>query len=234
MVKSVEEAMGHLKVFPMKMFMCCAGLGLSGQALCGITIEPFASVSSTKTIKPDKAGKNSTERATTETEIIKQRTTYGVRGSLSFFRIMKFQLGVGQNQLTTTSKTSQAVDDYEEIDFNKDLNMSTDTPDKEVKVTEVQKKGTATLVFDPSFSIFILRAKAGVVATQREFKKEEEGSPAVSYISPIAYKPTCGAGAGVRFSSSMYFIAEYSLFLYKFPEKSPFEREVTVTYGVSL
>lgn len=204
------------------------------KALAGITIEPFASVSSTKQIKPNKAGSTKNQPATTETEVIKQRTTYGVRGSVSFFRLMKFQLGVGQNELATTSKTSQAVDDYGEISYEKDLNMDTSTPDKEVKVTETQRKGTAVLVIDPSFSIFILRAKAGVVATQRALKKEEQNKPAVSYVSPIKYKPTVGAGAGVKFGPRMYFIAEYSLFLYKFPEKLPFEREVTVTYGVSL
>ena len=217
-----------------KSILVIAGFLFSAIGFARISIEPFASVSSTKQIKPDKAGSSKSDPATTETEIVKQRTTYGIRGSVSFFRLMKFQLGLGQNQLTTTSKTSQAVDDYGEIDFNKDLNMDTDTPDKEVKVTEVQKKGTATLVLDPSFSIFVLRAKAGVVATQREFKKEEQDKPTSTYISPIKYKPTVGAGAGIKFGPRMYFIAEYSLFLYKFPEKSPFEREVTVTYGVSL
>lgn len=207
---------------------------LSAQAFARITFEPYVSVSSTKQVKPDKAGQTKNTPAKTETEIIKQRTTYGIRGSVSFFRLMKFQLGVGQNELATTSKTSQAVDDYGEIDFEKDLDMDTSTPDKEVKVTETQRKGTATLVLDPSFSIFVLRAKAGVVATQRLLKKEEQDKPAVDYVSPISYKPVVGGGAGIKFGPRMYFIAEYSLFLYKFPEKAPFEREVTVTYGVSL
>ena len=210
-------------------------IGLCSPALfAGISVEPYVSISSTKQIKPDKAGSNKNTPATTETEVIKQRTTYGVRGSIKLFSLVKFQLGVGQNELATTSKTSLAVDDYGEIDYKKDLNMDTSTPDKEVKITETQRKGTATLIVDPSFSIFILRAKAGVVATQRGLKKEVQGEPSTSYLSPIKYKPTAGAGAGVRFGPRMYFIAEYSLFLYKFPEKSPFEREVTVTYGVSL
>ena len=210
-----------------------AMLPLTAQAR--ISVEPFASVSSTKQIKTDKAGKNSSNTtASTETEIVKQRTTYGIRGSLSIFSLLKLQLGVGTNQLTTTSKTSQAVDDYGEIDFNKDLNMDTSTPDKEVKVTETQKKGTATLVIDPSFSIFILRGKAGVVATQRGVKKEEVGASTVNIVTPIKYKPTLGAGAGIKFGPQMYFVTEYSFFLYKFPEKSPFEREVTVSFGLSI
>ena len=207
---------------------------VSANAYGGITFEPYVSVSSTKQIKPDKAGQTKNTPATTETEVIKQRTTYGVRGSIGFFRLMKFQLGVGQNELATTSKTSQAVDDYGEIDYKKDLNMDTGTPDKEVKITETQRKGTATLVVDPSFSIFILRGKAGVVATQRLLKKDVTGETSTSYTSPISYKPIVGAGAGVKFGPKMYFIADYSLYLYKFPEKSPFEREVTVTYGVSI
>jgi hypothetical protein len=200
-----------------------------------ISIEPFASVSSTKQIKPDKAGsKNASGGSATETETIKQRTTYGIRGSIGFFRIMKFQLGVGTNELATTSKTSQAVDEYGEIDYEKDLDMDTSDPDKEVKITETQNKATATLALDPSFWIFMLRAKAGVVATQRKFSKESEGTAAVSYTSPITYKPTCGAGAGIKLGPKMYFMAEYNLFLYKFPDKEPFEREVVVSYGLSI
>jgi hypothetical protein len=222
------------------LFLKSSGLLLLGLAFMptaawsGVSLEPFVSVSSTKTIKPNKVGQSKNSPATTETEIIKQRTTYGVRGSISFFRLMKFQLGVGQNQLATTSKTSLAVDDYGEIDYKKDLNMDTSNPDKEVKITETQRKGTATLIVDPSFSIFVLRAKAGVVATQRGMTKEVQGEPTTSYLSPISYKPVVGGGAGLKFGPKMYFIAEYSLFLYKFPEKAPFEREVTVTYGVSL
>jgi hypothetical protein len=207
----------------------------STSVLGGITIEPYASVSSTKEIKPDKAGsKSASSGSATETATTKQRTTYGVRGSIGFFRIMKFQLGVGTNELTTTSKTSRAVDEYGEIDFEKDLSMDTSDPNKDVKITETQNKATATLALDPSFSIFMLRAKAGVVATQRKFSKESEGSPAVKYTSPVKYKPICGAGAGIKLGPKMFFMAEYSLFLYKFPEKQPFEREVTVSYGLSI
>jgi hypothetical protein len=202
-----------------------------------ISIEPFASVSSTKQIKPDKAGKTkagSSTGAATETETIKQRTTYGLRATIGLSRLLKFQLGVGQNELTTTSKTSAAVDDYGEIDFAKDLSMDTADPDKEVTIKETQRKGSAVLAIDPSFAIFILRAKAGVIATQRLFSKEADGEAPVSFESPITYKPTCGAGAGVKLGRAMYFLAEYSLFLYKFPEKSPFEREVSVSYGVTF
>jgi hypothetical protein len=209
--------------------------GMSTLAQARISIEPFATVSSKKEIKPNKAGKKTASGgAATETEVVKQRTTYGLRGSLGFFRLMKLQAGIGTNELITTSKTSQAADDYGEIDYEKDLDMDTSTPDKEVKLTETQRKGSAVLVIDPGFWIFILRAKAGVIATQRAMTKEVEGEPAVKFVSPITYKPTVGGGAGIKLSSSTFFMAEYSLFLYKFPKKAPFEREVTVSFGVSL
>ncbi len=217
--------------------IACAGLIVSGLTFAspsqaGITFEPFASTSSTKQIKPDKIGK--TSGSATETETIKQRTTYGLRASIGFLKILKFQLGIGTNKLTTTSKTSQAVDEYGEVDFASDLDMDTSNPDKEVTITEVQKKGTATLVIDPSFSVFLLRAKAGMVATQREFTKAAVGEPTVTEKTPVTYKPTVGFGAGIKLSPKMYFMAEYSLFLYKYPEKTPFEREVTVSYGLSI
>ncbi len=218
--------------------MLCVGLFFyQSVAFARLSIEPYASVSSTKQIKPDKVGKtksDSTTAAATETETIKQRTTYGLRATIGLSRLLKFQLGVGQSELTTTSKTSAAVDDYGEIDFEKDLSMDTSDPEKEVTIKETQRKASAVLAVDPSFSIFILRAKAGVVATQRLFSKEADAEAPVSFESPITYKPTCGAGAGIKLGRTMYFLAEYSLFLYKFPEKSPFEREVSVSYGLNF
>lgn len=221
----------------MKILVCFGLFLYQGVANARISLEPFASVSSTKQIKPDKAGKtksDATTGAATETETIKQRTTYGLRATIGLSRLFKLQLGVGQNELTTTSKTSAAVDDYGEIDFEKDLSMDPSTPDKEVTIKETQRKGSAVLAIDPSFSIFILRAKAGVVATQRLFSKESEGEAPINFEGPITYKPTCGAGAGLKLGRAMYFLAEYSLFLYKFPEKAPFEREVSVSYGVNF
>lgn len=204
------------------------GLLFMPVARAGISIAPYASISSTKKIKPNPKNKSEEE------EVIKQRTTYGIVGSLSFFRVFKLQASAGQNQLTTTQKTQFAADDYGEIDYNKDLTMSTDQPDKEVKTTETQRIGRLGLALDPGFWIFILRAKGGVQATQRLVKLEEKDKPAVSKLTPISYKPFAGAGAGVRLSPSMFFMAEYSIFMYQFPKTAPFEREVTVSYSVSI
>ncbi|MGE0173124.1 MAG: hypothetical protein AB7T49_10075 [Oligoflexales bacterium] len=194
----------------------------------GISIEPFVSISSKKAIKPNKAG------STTADETVTQRTTYGVRGSLSFWRLMKFQLSVGQNKLDTTTKTSEAVDEFDEIDFEKDLNMDTSQQDADVKMSETQRKASAAFVLDPSFWIFIMRMKAGVQATQRLMTLQQGDSPEESYTSPITYKPVASVGLGVRLGRTMYAMAEYGAFFYKFPETEPFEREVTISYGISL
>lgn len=201
---------------------------LAGQATAGVTISPYASVSSTKKIKPNAKTKG------TEDEKVEQRQTYGLQASLSIFSLFKIQASAGQNQLTTTTKTQNAADDYEEINYEKDLNMSTDTPDKEVVLTETQRIGRLGIAFDPGFWIFILRAKGGVQATQRIVKLEQQGKPATTTTPPIKYKPYAGAGAGVRLGPRMFFMAEYSIFMYKFPDYAPFEREVSVSYNVSI
>ncbi|MBP9707419.1 MAG: hypothetical protein KBD78_07210 [Oligoflexales bacterium] len=191
-----------------------------------VSVAPFVSMSSTKKIKPAADKK--------ETETLKQRTTYGVRGELGFYRLLKFQLSVGQNELVTTDKTSEAKDEFGEINFEKDLNMSTADPESEVKVTEKMLQAKVGLAIDPSFSIFIMRVKAGVQANQRSFKLEQTGQEVQSYTSPITYKPYAGAGAGIRFSPRMYFMSEYGFYFYKFPETEPFEREVSVSFNVSI
>ncbi len=136
--------------------------------------------------------------------------------------------------MTTTSKTQDVVDDFGEIDFEKDMNMSTDSPDNEVKLSEKMIQARVGLALDPSFSIFVLRAKVGAQATKREMTLTEQGKDPVKTEPPITYKPYAGAGAGIRFSPKMYFMAEYSFFFFKFPETEPFQREVSVSFNVSI
>lgn len=198
------------------------------RAFALVSVAPFVSMSSTKTLKPVKNDK------TKDQETIKQRTTYGIKGTVGMYSFLKFQLTLGQNQLTTTEKVGNAVDDYGDIDFHKDLNMSTDDPEKDVKTTETQRKGRASLVIDPSFSILILRAEAGVQATQRLFAQKVADQPEQKYTSPITYKPLATIGAGVKIGPRMFAMAEYSFFFYKFPKTEPFEREATISYGVNF
>ncbi len=202
-------------------------LAFAGVAEAGVTVGPYVSIKSTKSVKPNK--KNATE-----TEKVKQRQEAGLRAGVSFFRLFSLQLSAGQSTVTTTEKTQTAKDEYGEIDYETDLNMSTEDPASEIKIIETQRNAKISVVVDPSFSIFILRAKAGVTATQRILETEVTGAEKVTKTFGPTYKPHSGFGAGVRLGASMYFIAEYNMLHYKFPEIEPFEREVAVTYGVSF
>lgn len=208
-------------------FLCLAIVTYSYSAQAGITVSPFASISSTKKLSPTK--KNSSS----EDVQVNQRTLYGLKLGLSFFRILVFEASAGQSKLDSTFKTQDAVDDYDQIDYEKDLKIDTSDPELEVKSTEIQNRGSVSLAINPSFWIFIMRAKVGVVATQREVSLEQSGVKTKT-VTPITYKPTAGAGAGVRINARMFALAEYNVHLYKIPETTPFEREVTVSYGVSF
>lgn len=209
--------------------MLVAGAALlASPAQAGVTISPYVSIRSTKTVKPQKKDK------TKEDEVIKQRQEGGIRASVTFFRLFSLGLSVGQSKLTTTEKVGTAKDEYGEIDYEKDLNMKTDNPDNEIKITETQRNGRVQVTIDPGFWIFILRAKAGVIATQRILEVEQTGEEKTTQTFGPTYKPTSGFGFGVRFTPRMYAMAEYNMYHYAFPETEPFEREVAVTYAVEL
>lgn len=204
------------------------GLLIGPAAFAGVTISPYVSVKSTKSVKPEKKDKSK------ESETVKQRQEYGVRGSLTFWRLFGLSLGVGQSKLTTTHKVRDAKDEYGEINYAEDMNMSTDHPEQEIKITETQRNAKVTVSIDPSFSIFILRAKAGVTAQQRIIETEQTDADPQSKVFGPTYKPHSGFGLGVKFSRKMYAMAEYSFNHYKFPEIEPFEREVTVSFSISI
>lgn len=196
-------------------------------ASAGILFEPYYKVSSTKSIKVDRSKDQ-------ETETIKQREEKGLRAGLSFFSLFKLNLAVGQSFLVTTSTTDTIKDEYDEIDFNKELNTSTAEPGKEVKQKETQNNARVTLVFDPSFWIFIARLKAGITARQRIVELFQD-DVLLSHVDPgITYKPNAGVGVGIKLTPNMYFMIEYGFYFYKFPETEPFEREATISYGFSI
>lgn len=207
----------------------CVFLALiSAQAQAGITLSPYVSLRSTKAIKPV-ANDKSKESSQTQ-----QRQEAGLRGSLKFFRLFGIMASAGQSKLTTTVKTQDAVDEYGEFDYNKDLNVSTNDPESEVKTTETQRNARLTAVFDPGFWIFIMRARLGVTATQRQLEVEETGKDKVTKVFGPTYKPNTGVGFGVKFTSNFYAMAEYNFYHYKFPEWEPFERELAVSVNISL
>jgi hypothetical protein len=209
--------------------LASALLLVSSSAWARVTISPYVSIKSTKSVTPGK--KDSSK----ENETIKQRQEYGIQASVSFWKLFKTQLSVGQSQLTTTSKVSEAKDEYGKIDFASDLNMNTDQPDNEVTIKETQRVGKFSLLLDPSFSIFIMRFKIGVTAMQRIIEKDELGAEPTTITVGPKYNPHSGFGAGIRFSPRMYFMAEYNFFHYDYPTKiEPFERELSVSYNVSI
>lgn len=207
--------------------LVAAGLVLASPAMARVSISPYVSIKSTKSIKTNK-------KKSEETETVKQRQEGGIRGSVSFWKIFALQASVGQSKLTTTQKTQDAKDEYGEIDYEKDLNMSTENPENEIKITETQRNGKLSIVLDPGFWIFILRAKAGVTATQRILEVEQTDQEATTQTFGPTYKPHSGFGFGVRFTPRMYAIAEYNMFHYKFPEIEPFEREVALSFSIEI
>ncbi|NRA64819.1 MAG: hypothetical protein HRU19_10085 [Pseudobacteriovorax sp.] len=193
----------------------------------GVDIAPYYSIKSTKSVTP---GKKSTE-----TEKIRQREEFGIKASVKFWRLMAFQFSLGQSNLTTTEKVSEVVDEYDEIDFATELDLDTSNPDKDIRIKETQNVGKLSFTLDPSFSIFILRFKLGITARQRIIEKSETGLEDVTITEGPTYKPHSGFGFGVKLTRKMYWMAEYEFYHYKYPpDIEPFERELSVSFGVSI
>ena len=194
-----------------------------------ISIAPYYSIKSTKSVNPAKKGE------TIENEKVNQREEFGLRANISFWRLLKFQLSVGQSNNTKTEKAIEVEDEYGEIDFRQDLNISVDDPEKDISIKETQNVGKMSFIFDPSFSIFIARFKLGITARQRIITKEEQGLEPETITEGPTYNPHSGFGAGIRLSRSMYFMIEYEFLHYKYPpDIEPFERTLTASYSVSI
>ena len=78
-----------------------------------------------------------------------------MRATISMWKLLKFQASVGQSKLTITENVTEATDEYDEINFQEELEIDTTDPTADVSITETQRIGKASFVFDPSFSIFI-------------------------------------------------------------------------------
>ena len=196
-------------------------------AIARVYVSPYVSISSKKKIEPAKAGKAK------ETSKTAQRTTYGVKAGLSFWRLFNLQLSVGRSKLDKTEKVQDAADEFDEIDYEADLNMATDDPDAFIDTQEITDKARLSLILDPGFWILIARAKVGVQATKRSMTLTQN-DVTTKTEPPITYKPIAGAGLGVRLTSRMKAMAEYTFVFYKFPETEPFEREVSISYQIAF
>jgi hypothetical protein len=202
-------------------------LSVSEAAFARITFSPYYSVSSTKSISPKR-------KDSTETEKISQREEKGLSAGVSFFRIVGLSLSVGQNFKTTTTTEQTVTDEYGEIDLNSELDSSTRTPGMQTKIKDTQNKAKFSFYLDPGFWIFVARMKLGVTATQRKVQVFADDILVDTQDPAPTYKPHAGLGLGVRLSSRIFAIAEYTFFFYKFPEKEPFEREATISFGFSI
>jgi hypothetical protein len=221
-----------MKFIPKSYLAVIAGVILSSSTAYGrIYFSPFVSVSSNKNIDASKVGQTSS--SSSETAVTSQRTTYGLKAGLSFWRIFRFQTSIGRSQLEKTVKTQYAVDDFEQIDFEQDLNMSTSDPDADVTTKEVMDKLRVSVVVDPGFWIFLMRAKMGVQASRRSISLSQNGVTTET-LPPITYNPIAGAGLGVKLGRTMKAMIEYDFNFYKYPELKPLEREVSISYTIAL
>lgn len=204
-------------------------LVLAQEVYAQIDISPYYSIKSTKSITPGDKGK------TLDNEKVKQREEYGIKASLKVWKILKLQLALGQSQLDQTETASEVKDEYDEIDFQSELEIDTSDPSAQVKISETQRIGKFSFIFDPSFSIFIARFKLGLTARQRIVKKSQSGQPDTQVEEGPTYKPHSGIGFGVRLSRRTFWMAEYEFYHYSYPPNlEPFERELSVSFGVSI
>ena len=210
-------------------FFLLFSVGLALPAYGGVDIAPYVSIKSTKSVTPGNSNK------TIDDEKVSQRQEYGIKATVTMWKLLKFQASVGESKLKKTEKVTDASDEYDEIDFQSELEIDTSDPTADVSITETQRVGKASFIFDPGFSIFIARLKLGITARQRILDRSQAGLDDVQITEGPTYKPHSGLGFGVRFSPRMYWMAEYEFYHYKYaPDIEPFERELSVSFSVAI
>jgi hypothetical protein len=201
-----------------------------------LSIVPYASVSSSKSIKPNKVGKDKAETSTSSTENVNQRTTYGLKIDIRLLSFLAFNVQGGVNKVDKTKKVSGMRDEFKEINIVEDLNLDPDNQKSEYRYQEEQRLATAKLMLTPRLGSFLwLKAGAGVRARQRLITVTDKVSDESQKIKdPIRYHAVGTAGVGVRLFRSMSAQAEYNFYFMKFPEVEPHEQEVAVGFGISI
>lgn len=195
----------------------------------GLTIGPYASVSSTKGIKPKKDATGSNEVAT-------QRTSYGLRVGLNMGRFFSLGVDAGTNKIDVTKKAVATRDEYGEIDFQKDLDTSP-SHTNDYRLQETQYLGKAVLNVHPlTTKILTVKVGAGVRARQRLIKVTDsvvtENSKEVT--TPITYNAVAEASLQARLLKAFSANIKYSFVFIKFPETQPHEQEVSIGFGFIL
>jgi hypothetical protein len=200
-----------------------------------VQIVPYAAVSSTKAIKPNKVGKSTSSSTPTE-ETVTQRTTYGLRINVRMSRLFNLQIQGGTNKVDQTRKASAMRDEYGDIDFSKDANVDTTAQDATYTYREEQRVGQVLLAMQPRFGK-ILQAKigAGVRARERFVNVTDKATEKQTSIhDPIRYNAVASAGFQARLMRAFSATAEYNFYFLKFPKTEPHEQEVLIGFGFQL
>ncbi len=223
------RSIGIMKGVTLVAIFGLAALSDNALAASRFTVGPFASVSSTKSIKPT-ADKESSE------EVVTQRTTYGLRIGVGLSRFFGLDIKGGVNEVDRTKKAVAMRDEFGDIDFQKDANVNPDDQNATYRYQESQKVGTAKLVFSPRlFSFVWLNVGAGVRARKRDLTVTDSVAGTKQVIDdPIRYHAIGSAGLGFRLLRAFTGSIEYSFYFLKFPELEPHEQEVAVSFGVSI
>ncbi|MEN9528213.1 MAG: hypothetical protein RI932_86 [Pseudomonadota bacterium] len=200
-----------------------------------VQIVPYAAVSSTKAIKPNKVGKSTSSSTATE-ETVTQRTTYGLRINVRMSRLFNLQIQGGTNKVDQTRKASAMRDEYGDIDFTKDANVDTTAQDATYTYNEEQRVGQVLLSMQPRIGK-ILQAKigAGVRARERFVKVTDKATEKLTSIhDPIRYNAVASAGFQARLMRAFSATVEYNFYFLKFPKTEPHEQEVLIGFGFQL
>ena len=200
-----------------------------------LQIVPYASVSSTKAIKPNKVGKkDSTSTATEET--VAQRTTYGLRINVRMSRLFNLQIQGGTNKLDQTRKASAMRDEYGDIDFTKDANVDTTAQNATYTYNEEQRVGQVMLSMQPSLGkILKVKIGAGVRVRERFLNVTDKATETKTSIhDPIRYNAVASAGFNARLLKAFSATAEYNFYFLKFPKTEPHEQELLIGFGFQL
>ena len=213
------------------MAIACLIAAHQSQALAQgrLSVVPYASVSSTKAIKPNQK-KDSSE------ETVNQKTTYGLKIDVRLFSLLQLSVQGGVNNTDKTKKVTALRDEYGEIELQKDLDLDTSNPKNEYRYQEEQRLASAKLFLTPRLGRFLwIKAGGGVRARQRLISTTDKVTDTkTSLTDPIRYHAVATAGAGVRLFQGVSAHAEYNFTFIKFPKTEPHEQEVLVGFGVSI
>jgi hypothetical protein len=210
---------------------------VSAEALAAgaLQIVPYASVSSTKAIKPNQVGKKVSSTEATE-ESVAQRTTYGLRIAVKLSRLFNLQLQGGTNKLDQTRKTVAMRDEYGDIDFTKDANVDPTAQDATYKYSEEQRVAQAKLSIQPRLGNMLrLNVGAGVRARERFVNVTDNTAGTKKSIhDPIRYSAMATAGFNARLLKAFTATVEYNFYFLKFPKTEPHEQEALIGFGFQL